>query len=131
MLQLVCVSIYYLVFLESFQGAKRTSGNVARLIVTQVTGHAWRVLRLAYRCTAFDEVDSVCVNDSVIAAPDSEIVGDEFNRPFERGCHPGLPWAAEHGPITIILPVSGVRVLVPPMLLLVVSSVMHSIPLVL
>ena len=67
----------------------------------------------------------------MIPAPDSEIVGDEFNRPLERGCHPGLPWAAEHGPITIILPVSGVGVLVPPMLLLVVSSVMHSIPLVL
>ena len=47
---------------------------------------------------AFNEVHPVSVDNSVILASDSEVVGDEFDWPFERGCHPGLPWAAEHGP---------------------------------
>jgi len=44
---------------------------------------------------AFNEVHPVSVDNSVILASDSEVVGDEFDWPFERGCHPGLPWAAE------------------------------------
>ena len=76
---------------------------MASLVVTQVTGHSWRVLRLDHRCMAFNEVDPVSVDNSVILAADSEVVGDEFDWPFERGCHPGLPWAAEHGPILFLL----------------------------
>jgi hypothetical protein len=51
---------------------------------------------------AFNEVDPVSVDNSVILTPDSEVVGDEFDWPFERGCHPGLPWAAEHRPILFL-----------------------------
>ena len=69
---------------------------------------------------AFNEVHPVSVDNSVILASDSEVVGDEFDRPFERGCHPGLPWAGEHGPI-LFLPL----VLVLVRSLVVVSSVMH------
>jgi hypothetical protein len=51
---------------------------------------------------AFNEVHPVSVDNSVILASDSEVVGDEFDWPFERGCHPGLSWAAEHGPILFL-----------------------------
>ena len=84
------------------------AGLLAGLVIAEVPGHSLRVLRLDHRRLAVDEVDSVSVDDAVILAPDSEVVGDEFDRSFERGCHPGLPWAGEHGPILFL---SGVLVL--------------------
>jgi hypothetical protein len=37
---------------------------------------------------AVDKVNPVGVNDTVVLALDSEVVGDEFDRSFHRGCHP-------------------------------------------
>jgi len=53
---------------------------------------------------AFDEVDPVSVDDAVISAADSEVVGDEDDGPFGRGCHPGLSWASKRrSPMLLLL----------------------------
>ena len=77
------------VFLEGFKCAKRSSGDVASLIViAYVSGDTLSIL-VIYHCSwAFDEVHPICVNDAVVLAAYSEVVGDEFNWAFERGCHP-------------------------------------------
>jgi len=62
-----------------------------------------RVLLLADCCVAFNEVDLISVDYSSVLASNSKVVGDQHDWPFERGCHPGLPWAAEHGPLIIIV----------------------------
>ena len=82
------MGINYLVFLEGFKCTERASRNVARLVVTQATGDSWIILRLGHRRVAFNEVNSVSVYDSVVSAFYSEVVGDEFDRAFEWGCHP-------------------------------------------
>lgn len=96
MFQLLCVGINYLVFLEGFECTEGASRNIACLIVTKVASHSWIILRLVHRRVTLNEVDSVSVNDPVVAASDSEVVGDEFDWPFEWGCHPRLSWASEH-----------------------------------
>jgi len=81
LLQLLSVSVYYLVFLESFQLAYGATGHVAGLVFggrgVDESG-----------CLAVDEVDFVSVDDAVVLALDSEVVGDQFDRSFVRGCHP-------------------------------------------
>lgn len=74
---------------------------------------------------AFNEVHPVSVDNSVILASDSEVVGDEFDWPFERGCHPGLPWAAEHGPSSSTLSSSRVILVVLRSMVSVSSSWFH------
>lgn len=91
------MGINYLVFLEGFKCTKRAFGNVARLVVTQVALYCRITLRLIHRHMAFNEIHPVSVYDSVVSAPNSEVVGDEFNGAFGRGCHPRLSWASsEH-----------------------------------
>lgn len=34
------------------------------------------------------EVDFISMNDAMVLTFDSEVVGDEFNGSFGRGCHP-------------------------------------------
>ena len=41
---------------------------------------------------AFDEVDPVGVDNAVVSASDSKVVGDKDDRPFGWCCHTGLSW---------------------------------------
>jgi hypothetical protein len=104
LLQLLSVGVDYLVFLESFKCAKRASRSVARLVVTKVTVFfCWLALLVLDSGGAFNEVDSVSVDDAVISASDSEVIGDEDDGPFGRGCHPGLSWASKRWSATTSL----------------------------
>lgn len=79
------MSVYYLVFLECFKLAEGATGMVADLIII---GYL-RVFLLDHgSCLAINEVDFVSVNDAMVLTLYSEVVGDEFNRSFGRGCHP-------------------------------------------
>jgi hypothetical protein len=64
----------------------------------------------------------------VISASNSEVIGDEDNRPFGRGCHPGLFWASKRCSSSTS-PVSSALILVPILVVvfLVVSVVVVSI----
>lgn len=44
---------------------------------------------------AFDEVDSVGVDDTVVSAPDSEVVGNQDDWTLGWGGNPGLSWATK------------------------------------
>lgn len=44
---------------------------------------------------AFDEVDPVGMDDTMVATTDSEVVGNQHNRSFCWSCNPGLSWTAE------------------------------------
>ena len=94
LLQLLGVGVDDLVFLESFKGTKGASGGVASTVVTGILDDVF-VFVWVSSGLPFDEVDSVGVDDAVVAATDSEVVGDEDDRPFGWGCHPGLSWASE------------------------------------
>ena len=74
-----------------------------------------RVLLLAHSCVALNEVDLISVDYSSVLASNSKVVGDQYDRPFVRGCHPGLPWAAEHGPSSSTLSPSRVILVVRSM----------------
>ena len=91
-LELRCVGVDDFIFLESFESTKRASGDLAPLIITDAIGVSKLFI---WSATSFDEVDPVGVDDAVVAATDSEVVGDEDDRPFGWGCHPGLSWASE------------------------------------
>ena len=58
---------------------------VADLIVIWI---CLRVFGLFDCWLAVYEIDFVCVYDAMILALDFEVVGDEFNWSFVRGCHP-------------------------------------------
>ena len=44
---------------------------------------------------AFDEIDPVGMDDTMVATTDSEVVGNQHNRSFCWSCNPGLSWTAE------------------------------------
>jgi hypothetical protein len=52
----------------------------------------------------------------------SEVVGDKFNRPFGRGCHPGPSWATEPWFISSF----SLKLIIVMLPLMVVSSLIHS-----
>lgn len=80
------MSIDDLVFLESFELAQGAARDVAYLVF--VGDPALRVLGLDHGSRlAVDEVDFVSVNDAVVLALNSEVVGDEFNGSLGRSCH--------------------------------------------
>jgi len=77
------------VFLEGFKCAKRSSRDVASLVIIAYISCDTLSILVFYHCSwSFDKVYSVGVNDAMVLAAYSEVVGDEFNRAFERGCHP-------------------------------------------
>lgn len=77
------------VFLEGFKCAKRSSRDVAGAVIIAYVSCGSLIILVFDHCSrSFDEVYSVSVNDAVVLAAYSEVVGDEFNRAFERGCHP-------------------------------------------
>ena len=69
--------------------SKSAARDVADLVINRVAGDSLRVGGLnKSRGLIFNKVYSVCINDSMVLAFDSEVVGDEFDRSFGRGCHP-------------------------------------------
>lgn len=62
-------------------------------------------MRLAHCNAAFDEVDLMCVNDSLIFASYSEVVSDKFYGSFLCGCHHRRLWSVELGISSFIAPV--------------------------
>ena len=44
---------------------------------------------------AFDEVDPVGVDNAMVSASDSKVVGDKDDRPFGWCCHTGLSWTSK------------------------------------
>ena len=90
------------------------------LIIADVTCGYWLLLAFT-ACQAFDKVNSVGVDDAVVAATDSEVVCDQDDRSFGRGGDPGLSWASRERTSSSPVPlVSGVLVLCA-----VVSSRLH------
>ena len=77
-----------------------------------------RVLLLADCCVTFNEVHLISVDYSSVLASNSKVVGDQYDWPFERGCHPGLPWAAERGSTPTPSPSRIILVLVLSMVVL-------------
>ena len=92
------MSVDDFVFLESFQGTKRASGDVASLVITDATATLfWVFFKVGFGNgrEAFNKVYSVGVDDSVVAASNSKVVGDQDDRSFSWGCYPGLFRASE------------------------------------
>jgi len=94
---------------------------VTRLVIADVSCGSWLLLLDVLRGMAFDKVNSVGVDDAVVTATDSEVVGDQDDGSFGRGCHPGLSRASRERTSSSPMPFVS-RILV---LLLVVSSWLH------
>lgn len=76
---------------------------------------------------AFDEVHSVGVDDTVVSAPDSEVVCDQDDWTLGWGGNPGLSWATKSLASTSPVAASIAATVVVSVSLLVVSVVsLHS-----
>jgi len=71
------------------------------VIAKAFTSGTWLLLRLGNGGVAFDEVDPVGVDDTMVTTTDPEVVGDKDDRSFGWSCHPGLSWTAETTPLFV------------------------------
>jgi hypothetical protein len=95
LLELLGVGVDDLVLLESFKGTERAPRDITPLVFAQSFSSRSSWFLFLSGGLTFDEVNPVGVDDTVVSAPNSEVVCDEDDRSFNWSGYPGLSWAVE------------------------------------
>ena len=113
-----------LVLLKSFKGTEGSHGVVAPLVIALSFGFSLLILSGGL---TFNEVNPVGVDDTVVSAPDPEVVGDQDNWPFDWSGNSGVSWTTEWLSSTSSIATALVASIITAFLVMSVVSALHCI----